>query len=121
MSSENCARIYNESLSNLHRKHQAGIPASEAPLSGLKWHVGLEITPEFVTEGFILHSLLLWHHKRNETLTLPDEGPNNRLRLKGAMQRRNDLMQGTGYDAWNHICDKCCVVMEKPDGTKGLY
>jgi len=119
VSAENCARIYNRTLSS-KSSHILNNPLAHRSSKEMPTHASapVSMTPEHVSEGFMLYSLLLHHAEQSKVLILPHDVGSQRLRLRDAMDARNKEMEGTGQELWNHACDKCCVVLENGEGTR---
>ncbi|KAL0947556.1 hypothetical protein HGRIS_013649 [Hohenbuehelia grisea] len=107
-SSTNCARIYNESITNA--EIQAILPPVHAK--------NLSMTVDDVLNGFFLFSLLLDRQERMERgdyaepLQLENDAPSQAERLRPALEARNYLMVGPGQEAWSHVCNLCAWVSD---------
>lgn len=105
-SATNCARIYNEGLTN--DTIDAFLPAD--------WQTSLKIDVEDIWNGFFIHALLINHRERGIILELDHQAKSQALRLQPALQACNRRMAGTGQEAWNHACDCCCYIHAGDDG-----
>ncbi|KAF9518066.1 hypothetical protein BS47DRAFT_1338638 [Hydnum rufescens UP504] len=115
VSAENCSRVYNHTLSNKSAHILNNLQAySSFPLDSPTPHSATpaSMTPEHVSGGFILYSLLLDSAEQKEILVLPHDVGSQRLRVQPAMEARNKAMEGTGQEYWDHACDKCCILLE---------
>ncbi|KDQ10250.1 hypothetical protein BOTBODRAFT_178283 [Botryobasidium botryosum FD-172 SS1] len=88
------------------------------------WPSTLRLSPELVSDGFFLYSLLLHHAEKGTSLTLPeyisgsDElGTTQRARLDIALAARNAATAGTGQEHWGHACTICCKSFENLEGN----
>ncbi|KAJ6448452.1 hypothetical protein C8R45DRAFT_850345 [Mycena sanguinolenta] len=102
-SATNCARTYNEGLSNQ-------TVASALPTI---WPYSFEIDVDDVWNAFFLHNLIIDHNSRGRVLELSHAASSQSERLRPALHERNVRMAGPGQDAWNHACDLCCWLYEQ--------
>ncbi|KAF7341033.1 hypothetical protein MSAN_02089100 [Mycena sanguinolenta] len=102
-SATNCARTYNEGLSNQ-------IVSSALPGN---WPYSFEIDVEDVWNAFFIHNLIVDHNSRGMVLELSHAAPSQSERLRPALHERNARMAGPGQDAWNHACNSCCWFKEE--------
>ncbi|KAF4614627.1 hypothetical protein D9613_003186 [Agrocybe pediades] len=122
LSAQNCARIYNMSLSSplsaqLNNELAFGpVKMPDVP-EQRHWQTSLELQDEHVLNGFFIYSLLLEKAERGQILSLGHK-LNHRDRLQPALQERNQSMEGPGQEAYTHACDLCYVVYEGGDGRK---
>ncbi|KAG6914258.1 hypothetical protein DXG01_001437 [Tephrocybe rancida] len=101
VSAENCANIYNQTLSNTHgTSHSSSI----TPL-----------TSEQVSRGFVLNALLHDCIANGSLLVLPDIG-NNDERLRQAQELQNHLMIMEGQPEKMHACNKCEKIIPREGG-----
>ncbi|KDQ09951.1 hypothetical protein BOTBODRAFT_116421, partial [Botryobasidium botryosum FD-172 SS1] len=84
-SASNCARVYNFTLN------------TPFPSSG--WGSTLRLSPDLVSDGFFLYSLLLHHTEKGTSLILPE------------------YMAGVGQEHWGHACTVCCKLFENLEGS----
>ncbi|KAJ7653859.1 hypothetical protein B0H17DRAFT_1100358, partial [Mycena rosella] len=104
-SATNCARTYNDGLSNQ-------IVGSSLPTT---WPYTFEIDVEDVWNSFFLYNLILDHNARGRALELSHTASSQSERLRPALHERNARMAGPGQDAWNHVCDLCCWFYAQDD------
>ncbi|KAJ7635627.1 hypothetical protein B0H17DRAFT_1107508, partial [Mycena rosella] len=104
-SATNCARTYNDGLSNQ-------IVGSSLPTT---WPYTFEIDVEDVWNSFFLYNLILDHNARGRALELSHTASSQSERLLPALHERNARMAGPGQDAWNHVCDLCCWFYAQDD------
>ncbi|KAF9511609.1 hypothetical protein BS47DRAFT_1346637 [Hydnum rufescens UP504] len=99
VSAENCSWVYNHTLSNKSAHILNNLQAySSFPLDSPTPHSATpaSMTPEHVSGGFVLYSLLLDSAEQKEILVLPHD-----------IGSSNKAMEGTGQEYWDHACDKC--------------
>lgn len=83
----------------------------------LNWSVTFEMDINHVWDAFFLHTLLLDHQERDESLILRHDAPSQAERLAPALRARNQRFAGPGQEAWNHACDLCCWIQEDESGN----
>lgn len=96
-SAQNCARIYNEEA-------QAYPWGVDLPAD---WPVTYDMHSEHVSEAFVIHALLEWHHDHNTVLEVPHKADNARIGFHEAVEARNRALAGPGHPEWNHACLRC--------------
>ncbi|KAF9539067.1 hypothetical protein CPC08DRAFT_771030 [Agrocybe pediades] len=89
----------------------ASLPAS--------YSKSLQLDVDNVWNGLLIYWLLEDADERSSTLQLLHDAPSQAKRLQPALRARNDRLAGTGQEAWNHACDRCCWIKTFPDGRRG--
>lgn len=124
LSANNCARVYNSSLSAVDACMQNNIAAygggKMAPQRKWEWPYALELQAEEAMNGFFLYSLLLDRAEHQSHLVLSHDAASQKDRLAEAMRLRNEAMEGVGQEEWAHACDLCFIVKEDADGQPGM-
>ncbi|TFY52205.1 hypothetical protein EVJ58_g10145 [Rhodofomes roseus] len=106
-SGTNCARFYNTSM----RRSELDV------LLPIQWATNMDMTTEWVWDGFLLYSLLLDHHEHGTVLEVSHDATNQADRLALALHARNARLAGPGQELWNHACDLCCWVSKDAGGS----
>ena len=118
----NCARIYNQSISN-HHSHILNNKCAYAHVYAhyihpvREWQTSFSLRPEDVLNGFFIYSLLLDKVERQHILILPHSAQGNqKVCLEPALAERNQTMEGIGQEYYPHACNLCCIIFTDTDG-----
>lgn len=90
----------------------------------LQWNLSLLMEPEHVSDGFIIHSLILDlirrgpFIQRDSPLSFPHKDVHQKDRFKLVLQDRNNRFSSYCRPAYNHACDLCAKPMDR-NGWKG--
>ncbi|PPQ78706.1 hypothetical protein CVT24_002284 [Panaeolus cyanescens] len=108
-SAANCAKVYNETMSNTEAKDLlADVYRRDHELAG-----------KTVWDSLFLFWLMEDHVENNTILEVNHQASTQAIHLEKALEARNDRMIGPGQELWNHACDLCLWIKEQ-DGDEAI-
>lgn len=119
MSATNWARIYDYALaprSPQVTNNAAAFATTRTEEScELNWQSSLHLRADDVLNGFFLYSLLLDKTEHGWVLVLAHDKRDQAVRLRAALEERNQQLEGIGQENYAHACQLCCHVLEDSD------